>query len=70
VTRPEPLFRIVGGDPDDDEVAALTAVLAALASRPAPEPLRTARGRPGRRHSPPYEAPRSWRFGAARTLRD
>jgi hypothetical protein len=37
MTEPEPLLRVVAGQPTDDEAAALAVVLAAkLAARPAP----------------------------------
>ena len=37
MTQPEPLLRVVRGQPTDDEAAALAVVLAAkLAARPAP----------------------------------
>jgi hypothetical protein len=37
MTEPEPLLRVVAGQPTDEEAAALTVVLAAkLAARPAP----------------------------------
>jgi hypothetical protein len=43
-----PVLRIVKGDPTPEEVAALLAVLAARGgAAPAPEPQRSAWGRPG-----------------------
>jgi hypothetical protein len=46
---PGPLLRIVRGEPTREELAALVAVLSARAgaAEPAPEPQRSAWGRPG-----------------------
>ncbi|MQA14007.1 MAG: acyl-CoA carboxylase subunit epsilon [Pseudonocardiaceae bacterium] len=62
-----PLLRVVRGDPSDDELAALTAVLAATASQPAPEPPRprSAWGDPARRlRTPLHPGPGAWRASA------
>ncbi|MFC6089471.1 acyl-CoA carboxylase subunit epsilon [Saccharothrix lopnurensis] len=61
----QPHLRVVRGNPDDEELAALTAVVAALASRPAPQaaaPRRSAwadRSRLVRR--PLHAGPGAWR---------
>ncbi len=62
-----PLLRVVRGDPSDEEVAALTAVLAAAASQPEPEPTapRSAWGDPAHRLRVPLRpGPGAWRASA------
>lgn len=43
-----PLLRVVRGEPDDDELAALTAVVTAAASQPAPSTFQPATSQPAR----------------------
>ena len=60
-----PLFRVVRGNPDDVELAGLTAVVAALASTPAASAApveRSAWGDPARRvRNPLPHGPGAWR---------
>jgi Acyl-CoA carboxylase epsilon subunit len=60
------LFRVVRGEPDDAELAALTVVVAAAASAPAAEPATTGpRGvwveRAAMLRRPLYPGPDAWR---------
>ena len=63
-----PFLRIVRGNPDDEEVAALTAVIAALASAPAEPatPRRTSAWADRARllRMPPYPGDGAWRASA------
>jgi acyl-CoA carboxylase epsilon subunit len=66
MTEPQPLLRVVRGEPAAEEIAALAVVLAAkLAARPAPDPERgAARGWADRAralHVPPAPGPGAWR---------
>ena len=58
------LFRVVRGEPDDEEIAALTAVLAALAATPpdapAPRPSRWS-DRAAHLRRPLAVGPHAWR---------
>ncbi|WHT20327.1 acyl-CoA carboxylase subunit epsilon [Crossiella sp. CA-258035] len=60
-----PLLRVVRGTPDEAELAALTAVVAGLASAPSAEPEpapRSAWGDPARLHRPSLRpGPGAWR---------
>jgi len=63
-----PLLRIVRGTPSDEELAALTAVVAAVASRTAartPSPRRSVWGDPARRLRTRLQpGPGAWRASA------
>jgi hypothetical protein len=62
-----PLLRVVRGEPSDEELAALTAVVAAAASQPAPEPPapRSAWADPAHRlRAPLRPGPGAWRVSA------
>ncbi|MEO6081849.1 MAG: acyl-CoA carboxylase subunit epsilon [Umezawaea sp.] len=64
-----PLLRIVRGNPDDQELAGLTAVVSALASTPAPGPTapeeRSDWGNPAHRvRTPLTPGPGAWRSSA------
>ncbi|WP_199439491.1 acyl-CoA carboxylase subunit epsilon [Umezawaea beigongshangensis] len=63
-----PPLRVVRGTPDDAELAALTVVVAALASAPPEKPVdapRSAWSDPGRRmRTPPRPGPGAWRASA------
>lgn len=62
-----PLLRVVRGEPSDEELAALTAVIAAAASQPAPEPPapRSAWADPAHRlRTPLRPGPGAWRASA------
>jgi acyl-CoA carboxylase epsilon subunit len=67
VTGPQPLLRVVRGEPTDEEAAALAVVLAVkLAVRPAPDgrPRGSAGGWADRAralHVPPAPGPGAWR---------
>ena len=67
MTGPQPLLRVVRGEPTDEEAAALAVVLAAkLAARPAPDrpPGGSAGGWADRAralHVPPAPGPGAWR---------
>ncbi|MCP2164100.1 acyl-CoA carboxylase epsilon subunit [Goodfellowiella coeruleoviolacea] len=57
----------VTGRPDDDELAAVLAVLRALAARPPAGPVpATARARPGWTRPARYTAPGAWLSSSAR----
>jgi hypothetical protein len=62
-----PLLRVVRGEPDDTELAALTAVVAALASRAAPAEEAPNRSRWADRaallRKPHRPGPGAWRAG-------
>jgi len=61
----QPLLRVVRGEPMDDELAALTVVIAALASAPAHEPplSQSMWADPARRLQVPQSpGPGSWRI--------
>jgi hypothetical protein len=70
MTGPQPLLRVVRGEPTDEEAAALAVVLAAkLAARPAPDrrPRSSAGGWADRAralHVPPAPGPSAWRESA------
>ncbi len=68
-----PLLRVVRGEPDDEELAALTAVVAATASQPEPsmsqpstsQPSRSAWADPAHRlRAPLRPGPGAWRASA------
>ncbi|MFB9904721.1 acyl-CoA carboxylase subunit epsilon [Allokutzneria oryzae] len=65
-----PLLRVVRGEPDDVELAALTAVITALASQQAPAPERETRSLWADRASllrrPHHPGPGAWRASAHR----
>jgi hypothetical protein len=66
VTADQPLLRVVKGDPDDCELAALTAVVAGLASAAPVEDPKPARrsewANPARRvRRPLHPGPGAWR---------
>lgn len=65
MTGPEPLLRVVRGQPTDEEAAALAVVLAAkLAARPAPGRVPRAGGWADRARAlraPPAPGPGAWR---------
>ena len=65
-----PLLRVVRGEPDDVELAALTAVVTALASQRAPEPAPRPRSLWADRASllrrPHHPGPGAWRASAHR----
>jgi acyl-CoA carboxylase epsilon subunit len=70
VTSPE--LRIVRGEPSDDEIAALIAVLAALASAPVQPPVpRSAWADPAHRlRTPLHPSPGAWRSSALPSSKD
>ncbi|MGA8117465.1 MAG: acyl-CoA carboxylase epsilon subunit [Actinocatenispora sp.] len=60
----KPMLRVVRGEPTDDELAALVAVLAARAAAPAPEEPRPSslwRDHAARLGVPPAPGPLAWR---------
>jgi hypothetical protein len=66
-TPGRPLLRVVRGNPDDTELAALTAVVAAAATRgePASPPQRSRWGDPAARlRTPLRPGPGAWRASA------
>jgi Acyl-CoA carboxylase epsilon subunit len=68
--HPRPLLRVVRGTPDDTELAALTAVVAALASAPAETPAAEPRSawsdRAALLRRPLAHGPGAWRASAYR----
>ncbi|MBP2474649.1 hypothetical protein JOF53_003521 [Crossiella equi] len=60
-----PFLRVVRGTPEDEELAALTAVLAGLANTAAPEPVPAPRSGWGNREAalrrPLHPGPGAWR---------
>ena len=68
-TPAEPLLRVVRGNPDDAELAALTTVIAGLAgaapAEPAEQPRRSLWADPAHRlGTPPRPGPGGWRASA------
>jgi hypothetical protein len=65
MSEQEPLLRIVRGTPDDAELAALTAVVAGLATatpaRPAPKPVSHWADRAALVRRPLHAGPGAWR---------
>jgi Acyl-CoA carboxylase epsilon subunit len=62
----EPLITVLRGRPDDDELAALTAVVAALLARAGATAARAEPVRPPTRgRFPAYDIPLSWQVAAA-----
>ena len=64
MSQDRPLLRVVRGDPDDAELAVLTAVVSAIAAAPAPadEPAAPSQwGRPQLRR-PIAPGPGAWRY--------
>ncbi|MFG3284047.1 acyl-CoA carboxylase subunit epsilon [Streptomyces sp. NPDC048111] len=59
---PEPLFRVLKGDPTDAELAALAVVLLSLTGQPEPTLAPVIPLAAWRRH--PYNPPVSWRRAA------
>ncbi|MCP3800447.1 acyl-CoA carboxylase subunit epsilon [Allokutzneria sp. A3M-2-11 16] len=66
----EPLLRVVRGEPTDEELAALAAVITAMASQQAPEPPPQPRSlwadRSSLQRRPHHPGPGAWRASAHR----